>query len=206
MTMNAKRYALFAGVTLALVLGAPRLAAHCDTLDGPVVADARQALAKGDITPVLKWVQADDEQQIRSAFDRTVKVRAGGAEARELADLWFFETLVRVHRAAEGAPFTGLKPAGTDPGPAVRAADEALEKGSVDSLAKAVAAHAEAGVRERFEKAMKAKEHKDHSTPLGREFVQAYVEYVHYVENVHNVLAGAGGHHEEAAAPAEHHH
>lgn len=204
--MNAKRYALFAGVTLALVLGAPRLAAHCDTLDGPVVADARQALAKGDITPVLKWVQADDEQQIRSAFDRTVKVRAGGAEARELADLWFFETLVRVHRAAEGAPFTGLKPAGTDPGPAVRAADEALEKGSVDSLAKAVAAHAEAGVRERFEKAMKAKEHKDHSTPLGREFVQAYVEYVHYVENVHNVLAGAGGHHEEAAAPAEHHH
>ena len=32
--------------------------AHCDTLDGPVVAMARIALDKGDVTPLLKWVRA----------------------------------------------------------------------------------------------------------------------------------------------------
>jgi hypothetical protein len=170
-----------------------------------VVTDARQALEKGDVTPVLKWVQAGDEQQIRTAFGRALKVRAEGGEARDLADLWFFETLVRVHRAAEGAPFTGLKPAGTAPDPVVHAADEAIEKGSVDSLAKAVAAHVEAGVRERFEEARKARAHKDHSVELGREFVHAYVDYVHYVGNVHNV--GASGPHAEGepAAPAPAH-
>jgi hypothetical protein len=35
--------------------------AHCDTLDGPVVAAARQALQQRDVTPVLKWVNAEME-------------------------------------------------------------------------------------------------------------------------------------------------
>ena len=40
---------------LALVfLSAARLSAHCDTMDGPVVATARVALEKGDVTPVLR--------------------------------------------------------------------------------------------------------------------------------------------------------
>jgi len=205
--MNAIRPILLAAGVVALALAAPRLRAHCDTLDGPTVTDARVALEKGDVTSALKWVRAADEAEIRAAFARTLKVRPGSAEARELADLWFFETLVRVHRAGEGAPYTGLKPAGTDPGPVVRAADEALEKGSIDALAKAVAAHAEAGVRERFERAARAREHKEHSVDLGREYVEAYVDYVHFVENVHNLLAGAGAHHAEAApaAPAHAH-
>jgi hypothetical protein len=37
--------------------------AHCDTLDGPVVATARAALDKGDVAPLLKWVRKDDEKE-----------------------------------------------------------------------------------------------------------------------------------------------
>ncbi len=101
--------------------------AHCDTLDGPVVVAAQKALDTGDVNPVLIWVQEKDEAQIREAFNKTLSVRKLSPEANDLADMYFFEMLVRVHRAREGAPYTGLKPAGLDRG-AVGAADKALEK------------------------------------------------------------------------------
>src|SRR5512132_1882997 len=88
---------------------APQLIAHCDTLAGPVVADARAALEKKDVTPVLKWIPAANEQEIRDAFAKTLAARAASPQAREVAYQWFLETLVRVHRAAEGVSFTGLK-------------------------------------------------------------------------------------------------
>jgi hypothetical protein len=121
-------------------------------------------------------------------------VRAAGDEAAELADLWFYETLVRVHRAGEGAPYTGLKPAGTDPGPGVRAADRALASGSVDQLAKRVAEHAVAGMRQRFERAREARRHMNESVHAGRAYVAAYVEFVHYVKDLHETIAGADTH------------
>jgi hypothetical protein len=107
--------------------------AHCDTLDGPVVEAARHALAADDVTPLLKWVPIDDEQLIRTAFQNTMAVRKLGGQARKLADMYFFETLVRIHRAGEGAPYTGLKP-GAEVDPAVALADRALESGSADKL------------------------------------------------------------------------
>jgi len=73
--------------------------AHCDTLDGPVVAMARIALDKGDVTPLLKWVRPEEEKEIRAAFQKTLAMRAKGSEAKEFADMYFFETLVRIHRA-----------------------------------------------------------------------------------------------------------
>lgn len=106
---------LFAAFATLGILTPSRAWAHCDSLDGPVVASARNALASGDVARVLHWVSADDEAEIRAAFDRTLRVRRSSAEAREMADLWFFETLVRIHRAGEGAPYTGLKPAGWEP-------------------------------------------------------------------------------------------
>jgi hypothetical protein len=97
-----------------LALIAPAAAeAHCDSLDGPVITEARAALEAGDVTSVLKWVSQDYEAEIRAAFDHVVEVRKLGGEARSLADRFFFETLVRIHRAVEGAPYTGLKPAGS---------------------------------------------------------------------------------------------
>ena len=88
--------------------------AHCDTLDGPVVTAAKEALDTGDANPVLIWVQEKDEAQIREAFNKTLSVRKLSPETKDLADMYFFETLVRVHRAGEGASYTGLKPAGLD--------------------------------------------------------------------------------------------
>jgi len=193
----------FAATALALVLLAlalPDLArAHCDTLDGPVVADARVALGEGEVTPILKWVKADDEPEIRDAFARAVAVRKLGPEAQQLADTFFFETLVRVHRAGEGAPFTGLKPAGAIE-PPIAAADQTLADGSVDPLAQKIAEHAAAGVRERFARALAAKKHAGESVAAGREYVEAYVTYVHYVEGVVQAVHAEAHHGEETTA------
>lgn len=188
-----------------LILGLPAQAlAHCDTLDGPVVADARIALDQADITPVLKWVKSDDEQELRAVFAKTVAVRKLDPAARDLADTYFFETLVRIHRAGEGAPYTGLKPAGTV-APPVAMADLALEQGNVDGLAKAIAGHAEAGIRERFQQALETRKHARESVAAGRDYVAAYVTYVHYVEGIVQAVH-AGPHHDEAGAPAHHQH
>jgi len=49
---------------------------HCDTLDGPVVNAARDALASGEVDRVLPYVHADGEAEIRAAFDQAVAVRS----------------------------------------------------------------------------------------------------------------------------------
>ncbi len=120
-------------VTILVLFSYSQVNAHCDALDGPVIIEARLALEKGDVTPLLKWVTKEHEDYISNAFVQTLAVRTKGKEAGELADRFFFETLVRVHRAGEGAPYTGLKPAGTIT-PAVAAADKAILAGSVDKL------------------------------------------------------------------------
>jgi hypothetical protein len=194
---------ILSAVLLALILPTQALA-HCDTLDGPVVADARVALDQGDITPVLKWVQADDEEDLKAAFAKTLAVRKLDTSAQELADNYFFETLVRIHRAGEGAPYTGLKPAGTV-APPIAKADQALEKGNVDAFAKTIASHAEAGVRERFQHALEARKHARESVATGRDYVAAYVAYVHYVEGVVQAVH-ATVQHGDAAAPSPHQH
>ncbi len=168
--------------------------AHCDTLDGPVVMTAKKALEKGDVAAVLKWVKKDYEQEIRTAFQKTLAVRAKGPGARELADMYFFETLVRLHRAGERAPYTGLKAAGAVD-PAMAAADRALETGTVDGLVKNITNAMSSGIRERFARAIEKKQHADESIDAGREFVEAYVEFVHYVERLRLGAAGKSIHH-----------
>jgi hypothetical protein len=161
------------------------LFAHCDTLDGPVVTDARKALEKGDVELVLKWIKKEHEGEIREAYAKTLVVRDKGPEARELADMYFFETLVRIHRAGEGAPYTGLKAAGSELSPAVVEADRALERPSVEVLVKMITEKAAEGLRERFHHAVAAKKHADESVEDGREFVEAYIEFVHYAERLY---------------------
>ncbi|MDH3881114.1 MAG: DUF6448 family protein [Desulfobacteraceae bacterium] len=168
--------------------------AHCDTLDGPVVETARQALASGDVTPLLKWVSIKDEQLIRTAFKNTMEVRKLGGKAKELADMYFFETLVRIHREGEGASYTGLK-AGSEIDPAVALADKALETGSVDKLTGVLTDAAAKGIRERFSRALETKKHADESVSAGREFVEAYVVFTHFVENLHGSVKGGTEHH-----------
>lgn len=182
---------------IVLLLLTPVFAgAHCDTLDGPVVASAKTALEKRDVTPVLQWVKPQAEAEIREAFKKTLAVRGKGDEAQKLADQYFFETLVRVHRAGEGAGYTGLKPAGTIE-PAVAAADKAIETGNADALVHEVTHAVEQGTRTRFKNVLSTAKQSKHSVDAGREYVAAYVEFVHYVEKVHTVaVQGAAPHHE----------
>nr|WP_246014718.1 DUF6448 family protein [Geomonas oryzae] len=176
---------------LALSFGSPRdAAAHCDTLDGPVIQDAHKALEAKDITPVLKWVKAKDEKAVKAAFNKALAAKGGHSEA---AHHKFFATLVKIHRAGEGAPFTGLKPAG-EVEPAVAAADKALVGGSADALVKLVTDDVTAGIKKRYERAAEAYKHKDESVAKGREFVEAYVEFTHYVERLHMDATGKGPH------------
>lgn len=189
-----KTFVLLALATLLI----PQLAgAHCDTLDGPVVQAARTALAKGDITPLLKWVRTADEKELNTAFKKTLAVRAKGDEARELADMYFFETLVRIHRAGEGAPYTGLKPGGAVD-PAVVLADQSLASGNVDKLVAEMTSALAAGIKSRFDHAREARKHADHNVAAGREFVEAYVVFTHYVEGLHAMITAGAGHHGHA--------
>ena len=55
--------------------------AHCDTLDGPVIQAARQALDTGNVDLVLVWIQPKDEAEIRSGFAKTLEVRMQGDAA-----------------------------------------------------------------------------------------------------------------------------
>jgi hypothetical protein len=163
--------------------------AHCDTLGGPVVRDAEVALATGDVTPVLKWVRVDDEGEIREVFAQATSARVQGAAARTVADRLFFETLVRLHRAGEGAPFTGLQANGAlEAG--VAEADGAIEVRSADALVKELLDGIERGVRERFARVLETRRHAGDGVAQGREFVAAYVDFVHHVER----LASAATH------------
>jgi len=190
----------FAVVVLFLLAGPPATAlAHCDTLDGPVVKTARTALETGKLNPVLAWVRPGDEAEVKAAFARARAVRKLGAEARDLADTSFFETVVRVHRAGEGAPYTGLKSAGQDLGPAVPAADRAIGKHSAEEVEKLLVETVRKGLHQRLER-VTARSQPGENVAQGREWVEAYVPYVHWVEGVYQAAAGGAGVHPEPAA------
>ena len=169
--------------------------AHCDTLDGPVVADARGALETGDVTPVLKWVSSGEEESIKVVFGHTLVVRKLGDDARNLADTYFFETLVRIHRAGEGAPYSGLKP-GTSVDPAIALADEAIANKSVEKLSNVLSEVLKNKLAKRFNAVISSEKNADESVEAGREYVQAYVEFTHFAEGIHGLIKGGGQHSE----------
>jgi len=193
--------------TLAF-LGPNNLFGHCDGMDGPVVTAAKQALETGDVNLVLIWVSKKDDAEIRSAFQKTLAVRKLNPEAKELADMYFFETLVRIHRAGEEEPYTGIKPTGRDLGPAVPAADMAIAGGKLEPLYKILIDKVHEGLHEKFKEVMKKKDFKKNDVDAGREFVEAYVPFVHYVEALYDTAAKGGGHghSQEAEKGSEHKH
>jgi len=178
--------------------------AHCDGLDGPVVKAAQRALDMRNPAFALIWVQAKDEPEIRTAFERTLAVRALSPSAKELADRFFFETLVRVHRAGEGAPFTGLKPAGLNLGPAIPAADSAIEQGSVESVVRLLTVAMQEQLREHFNEVVSAKAFMPDDVTAGRAYVKAYVEFIHYVERVYEASTAVAQGHFDETKPAAH--
>jgi hypothetical protein len=147
------------------------------------------------------WILPEHEKELHDAFAQTLTVRGLSDDARSLADRYFFETLVRLHRAGEGAPYTGLKPAGSDLPRAVVLADEALETGEANELVELLTNAVADGVRRRFDHAYAAKQHAKDSVKAGREFVRAYVVFVHYVEGLYLSATSRPQHHGDATPP-----
>ncbi len=166
-----------------------------------MVIAAREALARGDVTAVLKWVSPGQEAEIEAVFAHALAVRQLGDPARQLADRYFFETLVRLHREGEGFGYSGLKAAGSPVSAAVLAADVALESGSVEALVTEITAAIAEGLRKRFVHARETREHAEESVAAGREFVAAYVQFTHYAEGLEAV---AGGHSAEHGTGVPH--
>lgn len=201
MSRRIRRFGMLAAVAtvgaVSLFLARPAYA-HCDTMDGPVVKAAQRALETKQLRPLLIWVRAQDEAEIEHAFQHTLEVRALGGKAAALADRFFFETVVRIHREGEGEPYTGLKPAGTDLGHAVPAADRAIASGSSEELRVVLTKALNERIDEYFANVMAKRDFKPNDVKAGREFVEAYVQFLHLGEELEALLSGHGHGHADA--------
>jgi hypothetical protein len=171
---------------------------HCDSLDGPVVIAARQALEAADVDLVLPFVPAEAEAEVRAAYDRVTPLRDSGPQVRETAELWFFETVVRLHRAGEGAPYTGLKPAGLSVGPVIPLAERAIESGSSQQLGDYLTNVLRDELEHRLDAVHDLAAYRARSMEDERRYVQAMLGYEVYSHHLYGAMR-ATDHHEAGA-------
>ncbi len=185
------------GVTVAAVvfmLFPKKVSAHCDTMDGPAVKDGLKALETGNINYAYKWIFQEYEEELKEIYDLSLKARKLGSEAKEVADRWFLENFVRIHRAGEGASYDGLKPSGTVLEPVVVAADESIDLGNMSPLKDLVTEEEYHALEEKFEKAMALKEFDINDVKAARKYVEAYVTFFKMAEGEEHDH-GHHGHH-----------
>ncbi len=173
------------------------VSAHCDSYDGPLIKDALQAIETNRVTVVLKWVAPEYEEEVTNLFNKTIRLKQEDQEQYAIVEKQFLETLVRLHREGEGAPFTGLKPAGSASG-IVLLADEALAKKDIESLIENLNIHLADAVREKYKVVAEKAMTKDNSVAEGREYVHAYVEYTHLLEALHSTMTAGHAHEDHA--------
>src|SRR5690554_205152 len=167
--------------------------AHCDSYDGPALVDAEKALLTNNVDLILKWIDVDMEDEVVPLFHKTYSLKNGDKEIYEIVKKHFFETFIRLHREMEGAPFTGLKPAGTTAHITVMS-DKALETGDFKNLLKALNNHINLQLQEKYDETKALYKVKDNSVEEGRAYVEAYVDYTHSLEAVHDILSGDVAH------------
>jgi hypothetical protein len=172
-------------LTFVFIFSSQQVSAHCDGLDGPVVKAGKKALETENVNLVLIWIKKEFEDEINNAFQKTLTVRKLSPEAKEMADMYFFETLVRLHRLGEGAPYTGLKPAGRDLGPAIPLADKSIEENSAKELLELLTDEVHKGLHQYFQNVISKKDYNPNDINAGREFIESYVVFVHYVERIY---------------------
>ena len=165
-----------------LILSTNVTFAHCDTMDGPLIKDAMQAIGQNNVNYVLKWVSSENEAEIKNVYNLMMKVRELSPEARDIAEKYFFETLVRIHRSGEGVPFTGVKPHGTPIDEKVLAADKSIEIGNLSPLKDMVTKDILPELTKRFDKVMSLKNFDVNNVEAGREYIEAYVRFFKFAE------------------------
>ncbi|MGB5895078.1 MAG: DUF6448 family protein [Ignavibacteriaceae bacterium] len=172
-------------LTFIFIFSSQQVSAHCDGLDGPVVKAAKKALETENVNLVLIWIKKEFEDDINNAFQTSLTVRKLSPEAKEMADMYFFETIVRLHRLGEGAPYTGLKPAGRDLGSAIPLADKSIEENSAKELLELLTDEIQNGLHQYFQNVISKKDYNTNDINAGREYIEAYVVFVHYVERIY---------------------
>lgn len=202
---SRKKTGFMTGVMiLFLIFSNYYLSAHCDSEDGPVIKDAKKAIQNNNVNYVLKWVSPEREQEITYAFTLMMKVRPLNSDAEKLADRYFFETLVRVHRLGEGESFMGLLPKGTPVDERILAADKAIELENLSPLKNLVPEKNLPELTKRFEKVISLKKFDVDDVPAGREYVEAYVAFFHFAETgetkhhpAHEIHGKGNDHHDD---------
>jgi hypothetical protein len=168
--------------------------AHCDTESGPTAMDARKALETGNFNIVAIWVGDEQTEELRNSFAQSLAVYRMGGKAKELAGRYFMETAVRLHREAEGMPFTGLKPAQPLP-PVVGEAERSLDTGNLKPITDLLAAEMQKETQKWFQKALDAKNsYEGENVEAGREWVDAYVKYVIFVSGLYKTIEAGPAH------------
>lgn len=175
------------------VLAYTPASAHCDSYDGPVIKDAAKALETNNVNLVLKWITPEQEKEIIPLFNKTYQLKTGDKEVYAIVEKNFLETLVRLHRETEGAPYTGLKPAGTTK-QITQMTDKAIETGNVEDFLVTLNKHIDNVIREKYRKVAELSKVKNNTIAEGREYVEAYVDYTHTVEALHDIMEHGGGH------------
>jgi hypothetical protein len=188
-------------LTAGLLFGAQAAYSHCDSVDGPVAKAVEMALASGNLYPVLAYAPATAEPELRSSFDQALRVRTMGPEARVLADRSFLETAIRLHRAGEGAPFTGVKPAGIDYGPAIPAAERAVETGDLSTLRTVLVEEIDRALQERLAHVRETQNAAREPQSAGdvaaaRERIRAELGFVTFAESLRQAALGKFAEHE----------
>jgi hypothetical protein len=167
---------------------------HCDTRDGPVVRAAKKALETGNLNYVLIWIPDASANELKEVFKKSLRARKAGNDAQEVADDWFFETAIRLHRAGEGAPYTGMKPAGLSEGPVVPRAERAIETGDPEETIGFIVNTVKDDLNHRFHHVMEKKKYDVDDVAAGREFVAAFIGWVVYSHHLYEYVKGGGGH------------
>lgn len=204
---SIKNFEFFSVLTFLLLFLSSNVSfAHCDQMNGPLIHDTKIAIEQNNVNIALKWVQAADEAEIKEAFNQMMKVREFGPEAKALAEKYFFETIVRIHRAGEGVAFTGVKPEGTPIDERVMVADKSIESGNLSALEGLVEKKDLTELTKRFEKVMSLKNFDVNNVIAGREYIEAYVQFFKFAEgetegHAHGHSADAHG---GATSHAEH--
>ena len=201
-TISSKMFGLMALFALALLFPQNGYS-HCDSYDGPVIQDALKALEKNDVKLVYKWISEEQEAEITGLFNKTYKYKKKDKEIYQLLEKHFLETLVRLHREGEGAPYTGIKPAGSTK-QIIQLTDTALFEKDLPTLLNRLNTHIGKVVQEKYEKVAALYDVKDQSPENGRAYVAAYVDYTHTVEAIHAPLEH-GVSHSEGPAPVHNH-
>lgn len=179
---------------------------HCDTRDGPVVTAAKKALETENLNYVLIWIPEESEEELKDIFERTLRARKAGKDSQDVADDWFFENCIRLHRAGEGAPYNGMKPAGLSEGPIVPRAEKAIETGDPRETISFILKTIEEDLMHRFHHVMEKKTYDLNDVTAGREYIEAFIGWVVYSHHLYASVTGATGESEKHVGNAGHGH